>query len=157
MKTKTRRILFCALAIAVLVVIAAVMIVIGRGHTVYFDNKTTEYNGQTYSAPYRVTVYVKGEQVAKLSARDRGMTTWIGQDFKMVLEVMEEKDGETQVWTVGLPLPYNMDGIIVNVPAVLAGLPEEAWLSEFVPAVVEEDPDEGLPIEDDGLGIGEGF
>ena len=50
MKAK-RRILFSVLMVLILVVIAAVMMVIGRGHTIYFDNKTLEdYQGQTYKA-----------------------------------------------------------------------------------------------------------
>ena len=80
------------LTVAVLLGIAAVMFVIGRGHTVYFDNKTAEYNGTQYSAFQRVNVTVNGERVAKLSKRDRGMATWIGQDFKM-----EQIDGAGEV------------------------------------------------------------
>ena len=51
-----------------------------------------------------------------------------------------------------------MDGIVINLPALLAGLPEEAWYSEFVPAVpdapVEEDPtlDDGFGL-DGGMGL----
>ena len=43
-----RRIVFVAVAIALLVAIAACMMVIGRGHTMYFDNKKLEYEGQEY-------------------------------------------------------------------------------------------------------------
>ena len=41
MKAK-RRMLFSLLLVLMLVGVAAAMIVIGRGHTVYFDNKTLE-------------------------------------------------------------------------------------------------------------------
>ena len=33
------------------------------------------------------------------------------------------------------------DGIVVNIPAYLAGLPEEAWMSEFVPIATESTAD----------------
>ena len=52
-----RRLLFRIGAVAILIAIAACMMVIGRGHTVYVDNKTLEYNGETYKTPYRVNVY----------------------------------------------------------------------------------------------------
>ena len=95
MKAKTRRILFSLLLVLILAVIAAVMMVIGRGHTVYFDNKTLEdYQGQTYKSFEKVVVTVKGEEVAKLAKRERGMSIWIGQNFKMILEVTREKGGE---------------------------------------------------------------
>lgn len=163
MKSK-RRIVFILLTVLVLVAVAACMMVIGRGHTVYFDNKTLEgYEGQDYKAFERVVVTVNGEQVAKLDKRERGMSIWIGQDFKMTLEITEKKGDEPVVKEVSIKLPYNMDGIVVNLPAYLAGLPEEAWLSEFVPAVTEEPAEEepgtgdefgDLGLEDD-LGTGD--
>ena len=147
---KTRRIAFSLLLLLFLVVIAGIMMVIGRGHTVYFDNKTIEeYQGQEYKAANRVVVTVKDEEVAKLGARERGMATWIGQNFKMTLEVTQEKGDEPEIREISLKLPYDMDGIIINLPAVLAGLPEDAWLSEFVIEVPEEPVEEDIPIDDE--------
>ena len=151
MKGKTLLIRIAALAVCIAV--AAAMMVIGRGHTLYFDNKTIEnYQGQEYKAYERVVVTVKGEEVAKLGKRERGMATWIGQSFKMTLEITEKKGEEPVVKEISLKLPYDMDGIVVNLPALLAGLPEEAWLSEFVPAVTEA-PVEEDPVIDDGFGL----
>ena len=151
MKGKTLVIRLAALAFCI--ALGAVMMVIGRGHTLYFDNKTLEdYQGQTYKAFNRVIVTVNGEQAAKLDARDRGMATWIGQNFKMILEITEKKGDEPRIEEIELTLPYNMDGIIINLPAYLAGLPEEAWLSEFIPAP-EPEEDEEDPTIGDGLGL----
>lgn len=62
MKGKTLIIRLAVLAVAA--ALAAVMMVIGRGHTLYFDNKTIEdYQGQEYKAFERVVVTVKGEEV----------------------------------------------------------------------------------------------
>ena len=153
MKAKTRRTLFSLLLVLVLVCVGAAMMVIGRGHTVYFDNKTLEeYQGQTYKAAHKIVVTVKGEEVAKLGARERGMSVWIGQNFKMVLEVTQEKGGEPAIHEIDLKLPYSVDGIVINLPALLAGLPEEAWFSEFVPAETEV-PEEEVPGEGDEFGL----
>lgn len=133
-------------AVAVLIATAALMMLIGRGHTVYFDNVTLEKDGQTYSAFYKVVVSVKDENVAKLFKRERGMTTNIGDTLKVDLAVTETKDGEEAWYSVNLKLPHNVDGIVVNLPALLAGQPMETWFSEFVPAVeAETEPEE---IED---------
>ena len=70
---KKRTLFFRIGAIVILLAIAAVMMVIGRGHTVYFDNKKLEYNGETYDTPYKVCVYVNDERVAKLYDKERGM------------------------------------------------------------------------------------
>lgn len=147
MKTK-RTILFRVGAILLLLMIAGIMMVIGRGHTVYIDNKSLEYNGQTYETPYKVVVFVDGEQVAKLRDKERGMATCIGQKFSMTLEITQEKGGSEETINVTLPLPYSMDGIAINLPAYLAGLPEEAYLSEFQIAVEEtEESSEEAPID----------
>ena len=152
---KVRKLLIRLAVLAVLVAIGLLMMLIGRGHTVYLDNKTIEdYQGQEYKALNRVVVTVKGEQVAKLDARERGMATWIGQNFKMTLEVTREKGGEPEIREISLKLPYDMDGIIINLPAVLAGLPEDAWLTEFIPTPTVEDEDEE-PVIGDEFGMGD--
>lgn len=148
---KSRRLMFRVFAVVILVAIAAVMMLVGRGHTVYLDNKTLEYDGETYSTPYKVVVTVKDQQVAKLYNRERGSATNIGQTFTMTLAITQEKGGDEVVSTHTLKLPYNLDGIVVNLPGYLAGLPEEAWMSEFVPIAVEADTseEENLPDDDE--------
>ena len=147
---KTRRLLFQIGSVLILLAIAACMMVIGRGHTVYFDNKKLEYEGTTYEPPYKVTVYVGGEQVAKLNAKERGMATTIGQNFEMELKIMEVKGGDETRETYRFKLPRNLDGIVVNLPGYLAGLPEEAWMSEFVPVATESSAeDEEVPGGDE--------
>ena len=149
--SKSRRLVIRICAVIVLVLIAACMMVIGRGHTVYFDNKTLEYDGNTYEAPYKITVIVKDENVAKLYVKERGQATNIGQNFTVSLRVMEEKNGDETTETYSFKLPYSMDGVVVNLPGLMAGLPEEAWISEFVsmipePATAE---DEEVPSADE--------
>ena len=78
---KTRRLVIRVAAVLVLIIIGIIMSIIGRGHTIYLDNKTLEYNGQTYKAPYKVTIYVGDEQLTKLYDKERGSTTCLGQTF----------------------------------------------------------------------------
>ncbi len=148
---KNRSLLFRIGAVVILVAIAAVMMIVGRGHTVYLDNKTLEYEGQTYTAPYKAVILVKDKQVAKLYARERGSSTNIGQSFTMTLKITQEKGGEEVTSTHTLKIPYSIDGIVVNLPGYLAGLPEEAWMSEFVPLATEADDStaEDLPDDDE--------
>ncbi|MDO4273075.1 MAG: hypothetical protein Q4D16_05340 [Eubacteriales bacterium] len=145
--SKKKTILIRVLAVLVLLLIAAAMMVIGRGHTVYFDNVETEYEGKTYTTPYRIDVYVKEERAAKLKADERGMASWMGANFKMTVEITENKGDEPTTRELAVKLPQNMDGIILNMPALLADLPEEAYLSEFVQTVVEEPEEE--PVDTD--------
>ena len=89
------------MALAIVLAVAAAMFVIGRGHTIYFDNKTCEYNGQSVEAFYKVNVTVGGEKVAKLSARDRGMADIMGQSVTMTLEITDQKGGTPHAHKVG--------------------------------------------------------
>ena len=150
-----RQLLFRAGTLLLVLVLAAAMFVIGRGHTVYFDNKTAEYGGQEYPAFHHVDVIVDGVKAAKLDKRDRGMTDTMGQNFTMTLEITDEKGAEPHAHKVSLRLPYGMDGILINLPELMAGLPEEAWLSELEIAVPESDSKEEAPAggDMDPLGI----
>ena len=138
-----RTLLIRLAVVALCIALGATMLVIGRGHTLYFDNKTLEdYEGQTYSAYHKVVVTVKGEEVAKLGKRERGSAIWIGQNFKMTLELTQNKGDEPVIQEFSIKLPYDLDGIIINLPAYLAGLPEEAWLTEFIPAPPKDDEED---------------
>ena len=142
--------------VLVLLAIAACMMVIGRGHTVYFDNKKLEYEGQELDTYRKIVVSVGGEQVAKLSAKDRGMATFTGQKLSFEIEVTKEKGDDPVTNTYHIKVPYDRDGTVLNLPGLLAGLPEEAYTTEFVP--VEPEPsaeDEEIVTEDFGIGESE--
>jgi hydroxylamine reductase (hybrid-cluster protein) len=152
MKNK-RQLIFRIAALAIVLVIAAAMFVVGRGHTIYFDNKTLEYNGQEYKAYHKVKVIVDGKEVAKLSERDRGMADIMGQTLTMTLEITDEKNGTPHSHKVSMGIPYNMDGIIINLPALMAGQPEEAYMSEFViTAPAEDTGDEEINTDEFDMG-----
>ena len=135
--------------VVVILGIAACMFIIGRGHTVYFDAKSIEYNGETLKPGYRTAIFVNDERVARLEDGDRGMATCIGQTFKFRVEVTPEKGADAVPYEFSLKLPYNMDGIVLNMPALLAGAPESVYLSEFVSLAVEASPAEEEIVTDE--------
>ena len=140
-------------AVLVLVAIAACMMVIGRGHTVYFDNKTMEYEGRQIDTCRRINVFVNGEQVAKLSAKDRGMATFTGQTFTFEIEVTRQKGDDPVNYTYTIRVPFGRDGTVLNLNGMIEGLPEAAYTSEFVPAEPEPSAeDEEIVTEDFGIG-----
>ena len=148
-KASSRGIFFKIAAILILLIIAAVMFVIGRGHTVYIDNKSIDYNGETYKAFNRVNVYVDGERIGKLAARERGKSVNIGQEFKMTIEVTREKGDEAETLEdLTFKLPYNWDGIVINVPAYLSNLPQEVWMTEFVAQTTEAPAEEEVNTDE---------
>ena len=154
MKNKTRSWIIRAAFLLVLVLIAVVMLRIGRGHTVYFDNRALDYQGTTTAAPYKITVTVNGEQISKLYEKERCSVTNIGDKLELTLEIMQQKGGSETTTTYTLKLPHNLDGVIINLPGYIAGLPEEAYLEEFIPAPSTDLDDEEAPVTDD-MGLGD--
>ena len=156
MSKKTTSILFKVGTVVVLLAIAAVMFVVGRGHTVYFDNKKLEYNGSTIDTPYKVVVIDGDEQVGKLYDKERAMTTVIGQTLDITFKITQEKGGDETTQTYQIKLPYNMDGVVINLPGFLAGLDQDAYITEFVPVATEETDttgEEELPGDEFGIDI----
>ena len=148
MKSK-RKILMRLLALAIVIGVAVTMFIIGRGHTIYFDNKDLEADGTSYEAFYQIEVLVNDVPVCKLNAGDRGMVETMGQNFEMFVRITPKKDAKKIGGSVKLKLPYNMDGIIFNLPAMINGAPEEVYQEEFIPAPVEEDTDEDVVVTDE--------
>ena len=144
-----RKLLFRLGTIAVLLAIAACMMVIGRGHTVYFDNKKMEYEGQEIDTYRKIVVSVGGEQVAKLSAKDRGMATCTGQSITFDLEVTKEKGDDPLLYRYTVKVPYGQDGTVLNLPGMLAELPEEAYTSAFVPVETEPTAEDEEVVTDE--------
>ena len=155
MKTTKRSWIIRIAFVLVLVLVAVVMLRIGRGHTVYFDNRALDKDGQSVAAPYKITVYVNGEQISKLYDKERCMVTNIGDSLELTVEVMQQKGGSETTETYQMTLPHNIDGIIINLPAYMAGLPEEAYLEEFIPAPSADLNDEEVPNTEDDMGLGD--
>ncbi len=141
------------ITLLVVIAIAVLMFIIGRGHTIYFDNKAPEAEGEGIEVPYKIEVLVKGEKVAKLKSGERGMCDTMGQTFDMQLLVTKEKDGNASRINVSLPIPYNMDGIILNLPAMLAGKGPEVYMSEFVPTPSSEELEDEEIVTDETEGL----
>lgn len=159
---KNKSLIYKIILVLVLVVISFVMIYIGRGHTLYFDN--VGYNilgediaGADVKAPYRIKVFVKGKEVADLKDGDRGMGIWIGPKAHIELEVTKEKGVGPERIKYDLPLPRRYDGVVINLVGLLNVEPYDFYVSEFVPlATVTSESEEEVVIDDMGeLGFGE--
>ena len=155
MKTTKRSWIIRIAFVLVLVLVAVLMLRIGRGHTVYFDNRALDKDGQSVAAPYKITVYVNCEQISKLYDKERCMVTNIGDSLELTVEVMQQKGGSETTETYKLTLPHSIDSVIINLPAYMAGLPEEAYLEEFIPAPSADLDDEEVPNTEDDMGLGD--
>ena len=121
-------------AVAFILLLAGLMMIIGRGHTIYLDDKTLEKDGKTWQALYRIDASVAGstQEPQTLYARERVLFTVMGQKATLHLQYMEAKGGDKVPVDVSIRIPYGMDGVIVNLPALLAGESQDVFMSEFI-------------------------
>lgn len=147
MKLNLRRILFTSGLIVALVAISIVCLIIGRGHTVYLDNKSIE--GTNYSSYASIDIFYKGEKIVNLGKAERGSITLTGQKLDVQFVAKKTNAGAAETIDTTIELPYDMDGIVINIPAYLDGADTDVYMSEFVSAVPEEDVDEEVPVTDE--------
>lgn len=135
--------------VLLLVVIAVIMIFIGRKHIIYVDNKTLD----DVSALYKIEVSVKNNDTKKLYQRERGEITIMGQKAKLNLVVTDKKGGSERELTYTLHIPFKKDAVVVNIPAMLKGLDESVWMTDFVSlATATTAEDATVVLSDDGMG-----
>ena len=68
------------------------------------------------------------------------------------IEVTKEKGDEPVTYSYTVKVPYKEDGIVLNLPGMIAGLPEEAYTTVFVPMVTEDEgADEEIVIDEFGM------
>lgn len=153
---KNKHILYKIILVLILVAISFVMIYIGRGHTLYFDNKEMDVNGTKVSAPYRIKVFIKGKEVASLNDGDRGMGIWIGPKANISVELTKEKGGEKENMSFKVPLPRSYDGVVINLVGLINNAPYDTYISEFIPLATVTETAEEIVVDELGeLGFGE--
>ena len=141
----SKSMLYKILTVVAILILAAVMMIIGRGHTIYLDNKAMD----SYSAYYRTDIDVKNNEVQKLSARERGSATFMGQSVKITVTYMETKNSQKQTETFKIKVPYGWDGIIINLPALIHGEPKSAYMTQFIETPVEPSQAEEVVVTDE--------
>lgn len=109
-------------AIIIVILVAIWMYVIGKQHNIYIDNK--DYG--SYKAFSWVDVSVDKQEPLGLAKRDRDVFTVVNQTHKFKVEA----NGETK--EIKLKLPLEMKNVIINLPAFMAGLDQDEWMSEFI-------------------------
>lgn len=143
-------------AITLLLIIAIIMLFIGRKHIVYVDNKTFENDGASYSAMYKVEVSARNNDNKKLYARERGELVMKGQSTTLHLTITQAKGGSEESIDYKLYVPFGKDAVVINIPALLAGLPQDVWMTDFVSLATPSSSSEADTVDlSDDFGFGD--
>jgi len=144
----TRRNYVQLASVAVILLIAVLMFIIGRQHTVLLDNKTVEHEGKTYAAFSIVTVEVDREGELELAARDRDKAEVMGQRHKITV-VYTDRSFEEHTLVKKFKVPIGQDMVLLSIPALVGEADESVWLQPFFPPTAAVAPQaEELPAED---------
>ncbi len=141
--------------ILLLIIIAVIMIFIGRKHIIYVDNKTLEYDGGSVNALYKIEVSCGKNDTKKLYQRERGELTILGQSATLNLTVTRTKGGQEEEISYRLHVPFKKDAVVINIPALLAGLDEDVWMTDFVSLATSTTAAEEEVVLSDDFGLGE--
>ena len=148
----TRRHLFQIAAILVLVLLAILMYIVGRQHTILLDNKTLEHEQKTYQAFSIVEVEVDKEGAIELAARDRDKVDVMGQRHTITV-VYTDRYFEEYELVKKFKIPIGHDMVLISIPALVGELDESVWLQQFIAPTAAVAPlPESIPEEND-LGV----
>lgn len=124
---------FVRLAVVVVVILLAVFLYhYGKQHTVYVDNRTIEIDGVSYKALDWAEVSVDGRDAQEYSPRTRREETVIRQKHTIHV-VYEDEDFNQFEVEAEFTVPLNETQVVLSLPALVAGLEEDQYITEFVP------------------------
>ena len=124
---------FVRLAVIVLIILLAVFLYhFGKQHTVYVDNRTIEIDGVSYRALEWAEVSVDGGESQEYSPRTRREAT-VQRQKHTIHVIYEDEDFNQFEIEQEFTGPVNETQVVLSLPALVAGLSEDQYLTEFVP------------------------
>lgn len=124
---------YVRLGVIVVVILLAVFLYhYGKQHTVYVDNRTIEIDGQSYKALDWAEVSVDGHDSKEYSPRTRREET-VQRQKHTIHVIWEDEDFNQFEMEAEFRVPLNETQVVLSLPALVAGLSEEEYITEFIP------------------------
>lgn len=124
---------FVRLGVIIVIILLAVFLYhYGMQHTVYVDNRTIEIDGVSYKALDWAQATVDENKTQEYSARTRREETVKRQTHKIHV-IYEDEDFNQFEFEAEFKLPVNEKQVVLSLPALVAGLDQSKYLTEFVP------------------------
>ena len=119
---------FVRVVVIVLIILLAVFLYhYGKQHTVYVDNRMIKIGDESYRPLSRAEVSIDGMESQTYRQRTRREETVVRQKHTIRIESGDE------VYEGEFTLPVSQDAVVLSLPAFVAGLGQDQYLSEFVP------------------------
>jgi hypothetical protein len=131
-----------ACAVFGLFALAACLFYIGKGHTLLLDTNAVTINGKELRSWASVTVVVDGEDLdSSMGRAERVMVDVSGPKHTIV--IADDADTDKKMEKT-FRIPTFMKTVVVSIPAILGGAPEEHWVAPFTPPPLEDMPVEKM-------------
>ena len=120
-----------------------IMVIIGKQHKIYFDNK----DWGPYKAYQFVEVSVDKQDSVELAKRDRDVFTVVAQGHTIYIDAMgDEKE-------VKIHIPLFMKNVLINIPALMNGEDQDVWMEEFIVETVSVPSADEVVVTDETAGL----
>ena len=123
--SKKRSLVMRSVIIVVYILLAVIMFVTGRSHTVLIDNHGAEDG--SYKAIKSMTVTVNNNKPSEFMKGDRDKFVIKGQKLKVKVQSFDGKIDT--VYTFKIPL--KTDSVLISIPKLAAGMNETQAMEEF--------------------------
>ncbi len=139
-----RRVIQLGVVVFVLL-LAVVMFIVGKEHTILLDNKDIESGGVTYDAFKIGEVQVNRGERLELGPRDRDKADVMGQRHKVTVTYSDRYYDE-HVVVKRFKVPISQGMVLVSLPALVAELDQSVWLTNYEAPTLLSIPIEEEPI-----------
>lgn len=133
-------------ALLAVVALSIGLYVIGKGHTVYFDTRAATVDGVKYKAPDMTAVSIDGGEIEEMGRAERAIRMVVGAKHTVLAESLSGDDAKAER---ELRLPLAWSDIIISIPALLAGLPDDKVVLPYVSLERVADPVEQTIMQTD--------
>lgn len=123
--SKKRSLVVRSVIIVAYILLAIIMFVSGRSHTVLIDNHAAEDG--SYKAIKGMTVSVNNSKPSEFMKGDRDKFVIKGQTLKVKVQSFDGKIDT--VYTFKIPL--KTDSVLISIPKLAAGMDESQAMEEF--------------------------
>jgi hypothetical protein len=127
-EVKTRRIIVRALSVLFLFLIAVMLFLGGKGHSLLIDNKTVEIGGKTYRELNVVEVKIGRGKEEEMLKKDRIKIETAGQR-QVITVTFPGDDGNEKIIKKTFRIKLNEPMYLISLPALIGDA--DGWLVPF--------------------------
>jgi hypothetical protein len=128
-----------------LIVLAACLFYIGKGHTLLLDTNMITIGDKEFRSYASAAISVDGKRLnSSMGRAERAMVTVSGPKHTIMIADDADTDKTDKKVEKSFTIPTFMDRVIVSIPAILGNAPEEYWITLFTPQPVEHAPAEKM-------------